>query len=600
MGGHWVETGMRGGGAGAERGMEERMPSKVMVIGLDGATFTLLKPWMEQGRLPFFRSLMEDGVSGPLRSCIPPVTAPAWQCFMTGKNPGKLGIAGFLQTKPHSYEEVPISATSCTARTLWELLNLDGKRLAVLNVPYSAAPPHFNGILIGGFDIPPSRMAEAVYPPGLLQEIERQFGEYRVYLKMPQWIAPLLSIHRFEFAIDAFLRDCQELTDYQFRVAYHLIGRDQFDLVMFYQLVPDRIQHLLWYTIDPTHLWHDAAAHSRFRETIEGYFQKLDAQLAELVRLLGQDVVVIVVSDHGFGPVLRGIDLNSWLVQEGYLHIKDRPWSQVKRQLWKLGWGPYSLLGPLLKHPLRWPFVQKRILQRFNVQRPFHGWDRLLRVMNRLFLSAADIDWPKTKAYCLSEFGMLRLNVQGREPQGAVPPEHYQAVRDELVAKLQGLVDPVTNRRVVGQIFTKEQAYHGKYVDVMPDIAYLPFASEYLAVNPTTFLTGRVFIDNIGVSGFHRLDGILLACGPGLKKGVTIEGATLFDLAPTILHLMGGRVPDDMDGRVLTELYEEPFLKAHPIVYTEALAETDGEAIDLSQEDQESVLERLKGLGYID
>ena len=576
------------------------MPSKVVVIGLDGATFTLLRPWMEQGRLPFFRSLVEDGVSGPLRSCIPPVTVPAWQCFMTGKNPGQLGIAGFLQSKPHSYEEVPISATSCTARTFWEWLSLDGKRLAVLNVPYSAMPPHFNGVFIGGFDIPPSRMAEAVYPPGLLQEIERKFGEYRVYLKMPQWIAPLLSIDRFEFAIEAFLRDCQDLTDYQFRAAYDLIGRDQFDLVMFYQLVPDRIQHLLWYIIDPAHPWHDAAAHSPFRETIAGYFQKLDAQLAKLVRLVGQDVTVIVLSDHGFGPVLRGIDLNSWLVQEGYVQIKTQPWSQFKRRLWQLGWGPYSLLGPLLKYPLRWPLVQKRLLRRFKTQRPFHGWDRLLQVMNRLFLSTEDIDWPRTQAYCLSEFGMLRLNVQGREPQGAVPPEHYEALRDELVEKLQGLVDPATNRRVMGQIFTKEQAYHGKYVDVMPDIAYLPFVSEYLAVNPTTFLTSRVFIDNIGVSGFHRLDGVLLACGPGLKKGAAIEGATLFDLAPTLLHLMGSRVPEDMDGRVLTELFEEQFLKEHPIVYVEAPADTNREATGLSQEDQEVVLERLKGLGYID
>jgi predicted AlkP superfamily phosphohydrolase/phosphomutase len=573
---------------------------RLVVIGLDGASFTLLQPWMEQGRLPFFQSLVEDGVSGPLRSCIPPVTVPAWQCFMTGKNPGKLGIAGFLQSKPHSYEEVPISAASCTARTLWELLSLDGHRLAVLNVPYSAAPRHFNGVLIGGFDIPPSRMAEAVHPPGLLPEIERRFGEYRVYLKMPQWIAPLLSIDRFEFAIDAFLRDCQELTDYQFRVARHLVERDQFDLVMLYQLVPDRIQHLLWHIVDPTHPWHDASAHARFRATIEGYFHKLDAQLAELVRLLGQDAAVLVISDHGFGPVRRGIDLNSWLLQEGYLRIKDRAWSRLKHRLWQLGWGPYAVLGPLLRRPLRWPFVQRRIVQRFKAQRPFHGWDRLLRVMNRLFLSTADIDWPRTQAYCLSEFGMLRLNVQGREPQGAIPPERYEAVRDELVAKLRGLVDPATGRRVGGEIFTKEQAYHGTYLDVMPDIAYLPFASEYLAVNPTTFLTNRVFIDDIGVSGFHRLDGILLARGPGLKKGATIAGATLVDLAPTILHLMGSRVPDDMDGRVLTELFEEPFLQAHPIVYAEALAEPDRKAGELSSQDQQIVLERLKGLGYID
>jgi predicted AlkP superfamily phosphohydrolase/phosphomutase len=576
------------------------MTAKVVVIGLDGATFSWLKPWMEQGRLPFFKRLMDEGISGPLRSCIPPVTVPAWQCFMTGKNPGKLGIAGFLQTKPHSYEEFPISAASCPARTLWELLSLDGKRLAVLNVPYTAAPPHFHGVLIGGFDVPPSKMATAVYPPGLLQEIEAKFGEYRVYLKMPQWIAPLLTVDRFEFAIDAFLQDCQELTNYQFQVAYDLIDREPFDVVMLYQLVPDRIQHLLWYVIDADHPWHDKTAHARFKAIIEGYYQRLDAQLAELTQRMGDDVTVIVLSDHGFGPVVRGIDLNSWLVREGYLQIKPRPWSRLKRQLWKSGWGPYSCVGRLLKQPLRWRFVQKRILQRFKAQRPFHGWDRMLRVMNRLFLSTEDIDWPRTKAYCLSEFGMLRLNVQGREPQGTVSPLAYGALRDELVDKLQSLVDPATGRRIDAHIFTKEQVYQGKYLDLMPDIAYLPFASAYLAINPTTFLTSRVFIANIGVSGFHRLDGILLARGPGIRKGVVVEGATLLDMAPTILHVMGSRIPDDMDGRVLTEAFEDRFLQEHPVVYTDAVAEADRETMELSPADQEAVLDRLKGLGYID
>jgi predicted AlkP superfamily phosphohydrolase/phosphomutase len=576
------------------------MRSKVIVIGLDGATFTLLRPWMEEGRLPYLKSVADDGVSGPLQSCIPPVTVPAWQCVMTGKNPGKLGIAGFVQQKPHSYEEVAIGATSCTARTLWQLLSEAGKRVAVLNVPYTAAPPRLNGVLIGGFDTPPSKIGEAVYPPGLLPELEAKFGEYRVYLKMPQWIAPLLSINRFEFAIEAFLQDCRELTDYQFRVAHEVLARDQFDFVMFYQLVPDRIQHLLWYIIDTAHPWHDATAHARFKQIIEDYYQTLDTQLAALVQRVGDDATVMIVSDHGFGPVTRGIDLNSWLVREGYLHIKPRALSQLKLRLWKLGWGPYRLIGPLLKHPLRWRFVQQRILQRFSTQQQFHGWDRLLHTFNRLFLSTDDIDWPRTKAYCLTEFGMLRLNVQGREPQGAVPRQDCEALRDEIVAKLQELRDPVSGQRVAGHIFTKEQVYQGKYLELMPDIAYLPFTGGYLAVNPTTFLTSRIFIDNIGVSGFHRLDGVFLAKGPGLRQGAGLEGATLVDLAPTILHLMGGRIPDDMDGRVLTELFEERFMKEHPVVYTEAAAEDDRAVEDLSPEDQAAVLERLKGLGYID
>jgi predicted AlkP superfamily phosphohydrolase/phosphomutase len=576
------------------------MRSKVVVIGLDGATFTLLKPWMEQGHLPYLSTLIAEGVSGPLRSCIPPVTVPAWQCFMTGKNPGKLGIAGFLQPKPNSYDEVPISAATCKARTLWELLSGDGRRAAVLNVPYTAAPPGFNGILIGGFDTPPSQMQQAVYPPELLPELEAKFGTYRVYLKMPQWMAPLVAIDRLEFAIEPFLQDCQEVTDYQFRVAYDLLDRDDFDFVMLYQFVPDRIQHLLWYILDASHPWHGAEGTGRFYAPILNYYRRLDAQIAELVRKVGGNPTVIVLSDHGFGPVTRGIDLNSWLLQEGYLQIKQQPLSQLKLHLWRLGWSPYRLVPALLKRPLQWKFVQRRILRRFGAQRQFQGWDGIMRAFNRLFLSTSDIDWSRSKAYCLSEFGMLRINLQGREPRGAVKPQDHNDVRDEIVGKLRGLTDPVTGQQVGGHVFTKEEAYQGKYLDLMPDIAYLPFAGEYLAMNPTTLLTSQIFIDKIGVSGFHRLDGMLIAKGPGIREGVTLDRATLVDLAPTILYLMGSRIPDDMDGQVLTELFEQGFVKVHPLVYAEAAPEVDRQAVELSSEDQEAVLERLRGLGYVD
>lgn len=576
------------------------MQSKVVIIGLDGATFAVLQPWMEQGHLPYLKSLMAQGVSGPLRSCIPPVTVPAWQCFMTGKNPGKLGIGGFFQQKPHSYDEIPISATSCTAKTLWELLSDDGKRLAVLNVPYTAPPPRFNGIMIGGFDTPPSKMASAVHPPGLLQRIEAKFGPYRVYLKMPQWMAPLTAIDRLEFAVGPFLQDCQEVADYQFRVAYDLLAHEAFDLVMLYQFVPDRIQHLLWYILDADHPWHGGQATGRFYETILGYFRRLDAQIAELVQKVGGDSTVIVLSDHGFGPVTRGIDLNSWLLQEGYLQIKRHPLAQLKLRLWRWGWGPYRVLPPLLKPPLRWKFVQRRILRTFDSQRQFQGWDGIMRAFNRLFLSTADIDWPRTKAYCLSEFGMLRINLQGREPLGAVPPQDYEAVRDEIVAKLRSLVDAATGQRVGGHVFTKEEVYRGPYVDLMPDIAYLPFAGAYLALNPTTLLTKRVFIDDIGVSGFHRLDGLLIVKGPWIKKGATVDGASLLDLAPTVLYAMGSRIPEDMDGRVLTELFEARFVTEQPIVYMPAAPEAERHAVEFSEEDQQAVLERLRGLGYVD
>jgi len=180
-----------------------------------------------------------------------------------------------------------------------------------------------------------------------------------------------------------------------------------------------------------------------------------------------------------------------------------------------------------------------------------------------------------------------------------VQREEYDALRAEIAAKLKGLADPTTGQNVEARIFLREEVYRGRHVDRMPDIVYVP-SGECFVANPTTFLTSRVFSDDIGLSGFHRLDGVLIAKGPSFKKGVIVEDATLMDLAPTILYLLGSKVPTDMDGRILTELFEKAFLERHPISYREAVPEAARHAGEMSPEDQELILDRLKGLGYID
>ena len=574
------------------------MTSKVVVIGLDGATFPLLKPWMEQGYLPCLKSLMEQGVSGPLRSSIPPATVPAWQCFMTGKNPGKHGVTWFLRRQPGSYEELPIGARNCDGRTLWELLSEDGKRAAVLNVPYSSAPPRFNGVLIGGFDTPPARMAEVAHPPGILEEVEQRFGPYRVQMNTPG----LLLANRVGSMIKAFLTDCQAQTEYQFRVAHHLLDRDRFDFMMFYHLVPDRIQHWLWYVLDETHPWHDRDVAGRFYDRIRGYYRGLDAQIAGLIERAGPEASVIVMSDHGFGPVYKGIDLSTWLLREGYLRIKRRPLSQLKFLLWKLGWVPAAFSRGLFIRLLKQRMVQQWVERTFASKGEVEARTQLGRVFNRFFLQRDDIDWSRTKAYCLSGFGMLRLNLEGREPQGAVKREDYTTVRNELVAGLQGLVDPTSGQLVRGQVFLREDIYHGKYEDEMPDLVYLTLEQGYIIEQPMAlpFVSNRVIIDDPKISGTHRQDGMLIAKGPWFRKGATVEGATLLDLAPTILHLMGSAIPQDMDGHVLTGLFQTGFLKEHPIASRRAEPEGGSQDFGMAPEDQKVILERLKGLGYID
>ncbi|MBI3824887.1 MAG: alkaline phosphatase family protein [Candidatus Rokubacteria bacterium] len=572
------------------------MPTKVVIIGLDGATFALLRPWMDQGHLPYLKALVDGGTSGLLRSTIPPATVPAWQCFMTGKNPAKHGVVWFLRRRPDSYDEVPVDAASCGARSLWEILSERGHRVLVLNVPYATAPPRFNGVLIGGFDTPPSRMAEVAYPPGILGQIEQRLGPYKVQVRTPG----LLLAERFEPIIEAFLEDCEALVDYQFRAAHDLLDRQAFDVVMFYQLVTDRIQHWLWYVLDPTHPWHGARAAGRFHDAVVAFYRRLDERLARLVERLGPEPVVLVVSDHGFGPVYKALDLSTWLLKEGYLEIRRRPASQLKLLLWRLGWSPV-LLSRLAGFLLRRPAVQRWFSRAFAAQGEVGARDRLGALFNRLFLQRSDIDWARTRAYCLSGFGMIRLNVAGRDPQGAVRPDDYPAVRDEIAARLRRLVDDTTGRPIGGEVHLRDETYEGKYLEEMPDLVYLTLEQGYIIEQPMALplVSRRVVIDDPKISGTHRMDGILIASGPSIRAGASIEGARLIDVAPTVLHLVGEEIPDDMDGRVLEELLEADPRRPAPRRYRAEATAARGSQ-DLSAEDQAVILDRLRGLGYID
>ena len=569
---------------------------KVVVIGLDGATFTLLKPWMEAGILPFLKSIMDEGVHGSLESTIPPVTSPAWQCFMTGKNPGKLGIAGFFERQPEAYSAPLVGTSGYEGTTLWEILSRAGKRPAVLNVPFTAPSPTLNGVMIGGFTTPPSRKRDYFHPPGLFEEIEQKFGDYRMDLNTP----PLLFLNRSQALIDELLEDCEALTTHQFEVAAFVLERGAFDLVMMYQLTTDRLQHRLWHLLDETHPWHDRATAQWCADRLVGYYRRLDTHIARLVQTVDRDPTVFVVSDHGFGPVVKGIDLNSWLLREGFIQIRAQPISQLKLRLWQCGWGPYALLNTFLRRAVTCPVVKRWLTKAYISKRTQHMQADFSRLANRLFLSLEDVDWLKTKAYCQIGPGLIRINLEGREPRGAVMPQDYHAVRQELVERLHALRDPTTGRTIQAQVVAREEAYQGRYLDRMPDIVYMAYEDGYMAGNPVAFISDRVIIGGLGPSGFHRMDGILLAKGGPLRKGQHLKPAHLMDIAPTLLYLMGCEVPKDMDGQVLKELFEEGFLMKHPITFAEAAPEGDRPAVDISADDQMAILNRLKGLGYID
>ena len=234
---------------------------RLLIIGLDGATFRLLDPLMDRGLLPTLAKIRSEGVVGPLRSTVPPVTVPAWSSFITGKNPGKHGISEFMIREKGTYEETPINARMRAGAPFWRLLG-DEEPVLVLNVPTTYPPDPLAGVMISGF-LTPAGKRDYVQPPELLDEIEARFGPYYLYFRSPE-----AAGWRSREAAEGLIHECDEMVDYKFQVVRYLIEKLDPSLVMNHVWGTDRLQHEFMHILepDPDHPMHDPVMAAKVME----------------------------------------------------------------------------------------------------------------------------------------------------------------------------------------------------------------------------------------------------------------------------------------------------------------------------------------------
>jgi predicted AlkP superfamily phosphohydrolase/phosphomutase len=572
---------------------------RMLVVGLDGATFDLIRPWAAAGQLPNLARLMQEGVHGELRSTLPPVTSPAWPSFMTGMNPGQHGVFDFIRSRrgdgPGGFDMV--NASHIAAKTLWQRLSEAGRRVGVVAVPVTYPPRPVNGFMVSGILSP--RHAEIAYPPGLLKRYEDELGPYR--------ISP--DVQYKDGDEEAFVADLLALMEQRARYALRLMQDHEWDFFMVHFVALDAAQHALWKFVDPSspprlggteggprydpHSEVETAAaqrYGRFRQaqpkSLLTLYQKADAILARLWEQIGPDDVLLVMSDHGFGPLHGTVNLNNFLLQRGFLHLKRDVATRLRYALFRHGITPSAAYALLVKLGLQDVVVKVS--------------KRARNAMVGRFLSFSAVDWSRTQAYAMGHVGQVFINLRGRQPQGCVPPEEYAAVRQRVADALRELKHPQSDRPLVDEIIFKEQVYEGPYAergaDLLPvmdgfgHIAFPLFASNAQIVTPQVR----------GDSGCHRLHGILLASGPAVRRGIELNGAQITDLAPTILYRMGLPVPDDMDGRVLTEMFEPAFARATPLQRAEAEAGERRPEHELPPEERAEIEARLRSLGYLE
>jgi len=560
------------------------MNRKVVCIGLDGAVWSVLEPWMAAGKLPVLKRLREQGAWGNLRSIFPPETPAAWPSFMTGKNPGKTGTFDFLVYDPETKSEHPVNAHLRKGKTLWEYLSEAGKTSLVLNVPTTYPPANIQGAMISGF-LTPDGVDDYAHPKELVQELEQEYGRYPLFFKTMAFVSAAN-----EENCTMFMDELEWMDRVKFEVCEKLMDRHDPDFTMLHIWGTDRLQHELWHWMDPSHPHHNPEMAEKFMPRIEAYYQMIDSQIGKIAEKAGDDAITFVISDHGFGPTHYFIDLNSWLLREGFIVLK-RSWrTRWRKLLWDIGWTPHALT--VLLRPLFGIAGKKQAKAPVHRLRKSTG---TVSIPGMLSLTR-DVDWEKTRAYAPFGWSGIYVNTKDIRPHGSVEPRDYDAVRDELVTKWERLMNPYTGEPVGGPVHTNAEMYHGEFARYGPDVMPLPLENKHMPVCFFGFTSKEPVYGNITLFGNHVMDGILCAAGKGIQPGVRHD-AVLYDLAPTILHLFGLPVPDDMDGQVLTGLLDA----AEQAKSVETLhAEGSGTASEgLTPEEEAELREKLMGLGYL-
>ena len=559
--------------------MAERL--RVLVVGLDAATFWLIDPWVQAHKLPTLARLQAAGARAELRSTVPYVSGPAWVSFATGKHPGKHGYFDFARRIPGQYGVELVNAAHVQAPTIWALLSEADKRVIVMNSPVTYPPQPVNGALVGCM-LTPSPRSQFTYPAALREAL---------YAAVPDYLIESAAASADRVQTKAAVAHNVRQGTYARAAATRFLMQQvpDWDLCHVVYSETDRIMTYLWDDMDPQHPRHDPALAARFGGEIEAHYRAADAILGDLLHdVVDPDgnTILFVMSDHGFGGVHRFFFPNVWLQENGYLALKGgRPSLAAsgvqfaRRGLQRLG----------LAHPARQ--MLRKVLP---------GWGTASRLRELAFTSS--VDWSRTRAFWASDNG-ISLNVRGREAEGIVAPgAEYDALRAEISERLLALREPQTGERVVAEVWPREEIYHGPYVDWSPDLRVV--WQEYPAQKRTHFSAGEPWADAAfaytGQTGDHARDGILLAYGPHVRAGVSLPRASIVDLAPTILWLLGQPVPADFDGRVLTELFEPDFVAGRPVQGADATgAVVDAAPSALAAEDQTALEERLRGLGYI-
>ncbi|WP_144797972.1 alkaline phosphatase family protein [Halorubrum depositum] len=543
-------------------------PERAFVLGLDGVPWSLVEKWMDEGDLPTFERLRREGAAGPFASTVPANTPVAWPSIATGCDPAGHGLFEFMKLN-RRYGQRPNTGADRSRPAIWDIVS----PAVVGNVPMTFPAREFDGEMATGMMTPEDASA-FTYPPELGAAIDRRIPDYEIGLDWKEYFG---RREAFLDALDGMLSDRRELM----RV---LLERTDWTLSFFVYTAPDRLQHLIW----------DEAV-------LKAHYEELDDLLAEVVeRCEEAGAVLFVVSDHGFGPVSRQVNVNEILRREGLIARQEQ--GGVRGVMSTVGFDKDDVLAALKRVG-----VDEGTLVRYLPEGLISQAATRIPGDHALY----DADFSHTEAF-LHGLGSVYVNDTERFASGTVPPSEVPAVKRRVTELLENVRDPETGDRPLVVVDPdRGRAGADGTGDEKPD-ADGPgheasadgdtLEPDLLIESIEGYTVNWQFADEPFTvpqkAADHESEGIFFAHGPGIEAESRPADASAVDLVPTLLHLLDRPVPSHADGGVIEEILAAGSPAAERPVRT---AEYDaGEPQGEVDGDFDEVEDRLRGLGYME
>lgn len=485
------------------------MVRKVILLGLDGCTWKLFDKYIAKGLMPNLDLLVKNGVRASLQSFIPYTSRSCWVGAFTGTNPGKHGMTRLSLVDK---QELP---------SIWKILSDNKIKSIVINDITTYPPIKIDGIFIsGGMYVPPNSN-NFIYPPEILEEINKAVNGYLPTLNSG---AKKAKDGYFEEYYD----EMKEWGDKILKTTLYLAEKYEWQIIAPIFMNPDALHHFFWDKpkfLDKLYKW------------VDGVIGEIRS-LAE-----SHNANIMIISDHGGGPINKFFLVNTWLKKTGLSTFGST--KGVRKYMSSSGVTKSSVL---------------KKLNELKLDRFASKWtpNKIKNIIPREQMETDYIIKGKTAVYS-DAYNEIAINIKDSK--------EYEKMRNKVIKKLMELQD--NDKKVVVKAFKREEVYSGPYVNRAHDIQFLleegygwsPMMKDEFLMSPKELGVNR--------TGDHRPEGILIAYGPDIAKGkVLSKEPSILDVFPTLLHMLEQKIPSYVDGQVISEMFaENSHLNTKPITF---------------------------------